>query len=75
MESCSYRNGHCSEQADCSRDPSGKITCKCWDGFQGDGYNCTGPCDVANGGCHSNATCQYIVSYFLIHKSLLFLFI
>ncbi|XP_060589135.1 stabilin-2-like [Ruditapes philippinarum] len=58
MTSCSYKNGGCHSHADCYK--ASKITCTCWPGFRGDGYNCSGLCDIDNGGCHRNATCQYI---------------
>ena len=60
--SCQYLNGKCDENAECTKNSSGVISCTCFKGYNGDGYNCSSPCVNDNGGCHDNATCSYSVS-------------
>ena len=55
-------NGKCDENAECTKNSSGVISCTCFKGYNGDGYNCSSPCVNDNGGCHDNATCSYSVS-------------
>lgn len=59
MYGCGYRNGGCHKAAVCHRGDDGRISCKCASGYRGNGYNCTGPCEINNGGCHINANCLY----------------
>ena len=63
MYGCGYKNGGCHKAAVCHRDDNGDISCKCGAGYRGDGYNCTGPCEINNGGCHRNADCFYKVDF------------
>ncbi|XP_071082135.1 stabilin-2-like isoform X1 [Haliotis cracherodii] len=58
INSCDYQNGNCSENAQCSR-VGDKVTCRCNDGYIGDGHICYSPCDNQNGKCHEYASCQY----------------
>ncbi|KAL4226503.1 hypothetical protein ACF0H5_014488 [Mactra antiquata] len=56
---CGSFNGGCHQHAMCNYSNKDNVTCQCMEGFTGDGYNCTGPCDINNGGCPSNAECKY----------------
>ncbi|XP_052781567.1 stabilin-2-like isoform X2 [Mya arenaria] len=60
--SCGYKNGGCDVNAVCSQNATGAISCVCDAGYNGDGYNCSGPCSYGNGGCHKNASCSYYVA-------------
>uniref|UniRef100_A0A8C1YP86 Stabilin 2 n=1 Tax=Cyprinus carpio TaxID=7962 RepID=A0A8C1YP86_CYPCA len=56
---CKYWNGGCSKDAKCSQKGE-KVSCTCFKGFSGDGFECSpvDPCaDGENGGCHEHATC------------------
>ncbi len=59
IDVCLTDNGGCSLDADCT-DLAISRTCRCKDGFTGDGFTCvlaTGDCATNNGGCDPNATC------------------
>ncbi len=56
---CKFWNGGCSNDAKCSQKGE-KVSCTCFKGFSGDGYECSpvDPCaDGENGECHEHATC------------------
>ncbi|KAK7489674.1 hypothetical protein BaRGS_00019069, partial [Batillaria attramentaria] len=56
--SCEYRNGNCSENADCiDSETQDGVHCRCRYGYIGDGYQCTSLCDTSSV-CHPNATCS-----------------
>ena len=39
---CAENNGGCSDQAVCTDNEGGGVTCRCKPGFAGDGFTCTG---------------------------------
>ncbi|KAH9512959.1 Stabilin-2 [Bulinus truncatus] len=56
---CSYMNGNCSMNAVCTATKSGP-SCRCKQGFIGDGYKCSSPCETPlAGGCHQHAQCLF----------------
>ena len=49
----------CHSEADCVN-TIGSYKCQCWEGYEGDGFNCAdaNECDDGTSGCHSKANCK-----------------
>ncbi|KAJ8400891.1 hypothetical protein AAFF_G00392450 [Aldrovandia affinis] len=56
---CDSYNGHCSQNANCTKTLPGERSCTCHEGFTGDGVVCLeiDNCAENNGGCHVYAEC------------------
>ena len=57
VDHCSINNGGCHPFADCIFADT-LVTCKCAEGYIGDGHHCVSPCQIEKGGCHENASCE-----------------
>jgi EGF domain len=42
IDECQTNNGGCDVNAACTNDPPGSFTCACLNGYEGNGFSCTG---------------------------------